>query len=579
MNRTINDFEQVWTVDFEFHQPDGKTPVPICLVAREIKSQREVRQWHDEFCRHSQPPYAIGKDALFVAYYASAEIGCHLSLGWEAPHNILDLYVEFRNQTNGLVTPCGSGLLGALVALGLEAVAASEKDEMRMLAVRGGPYSPDERRALLDYCASDVHALGRLLPRMSENIDLSRALLRGKFMAAAAAIERRGVPVDVQSASILRERWDSVKASLIGRIDVNFGVFEEGSFKQQKFEAFLQQHKIEWPRLESGALDLKSDTFRDMSKSHPKVEPLRQLRDALSEMRLKDLPIGHDGRNRCLLSAFRARTSRNQPSNAKSIFGPAVWLRSLILAKPGWGLAYLDWSQQEFGIAAALSQDGNMIAAYQSGDPYFEFARQAGAVPRSAMPLAYPSVREQFKACVLAVQYAMGEESLGRRIGQPPVAARELLRMHHATYQTFWKWSDAAVDCAMLLGRLWTVFGWNVHVEGESNPRFLRNFPMQANGAEMLRVACIMATARGVRICAPVHDAVLIEAPIHQMDEAIAVMQQAMADASAAVLGGFRLRSDVKKFLNPHRYTDPRGTLMWKSVWEAIGIEPDAIQS
>ena len=40
-----------------------------------------------------------------------------------------------------------------------------------------------------------------------------------------------------------------------------------------------------------------------------------------------------------------------------------------------------DFSQQEFAIAAALSGDEKMQAAYRSGDPYLSFARQAGAVP------------------------------------------------------------------------------------------------------------------------------------------------------------------------------------------------------
>ena len=91
-----------------------------------------------------------------------------------------------------------------------------------------------------------------------------------------------------------------------------------------------------------------------------------------------------DGRNRCLLSAFRSRTGRNQPSNSKFIFGPSVWLRGLIKPPPGYGLAYIDWSQQEFGIAAALSGDPAMMDAYHSGDPYLAFAKQAGAVPAHA---------------------------------------------------------------------------------------------------------------------------------------------------------------------------------------------------
>ena len=59
----------------------------------------------------------------------------------------------------------------------------------------------------------------------------------------------------------------------------------------------------------------------------------------MAELRLNDLAVGGDGRNRCLLSAFRSRTGRNQPSNSKFIFGPAVWLRSLIRPEAGYGLA------------------------------------------------------------------------------------------------------------------------------------------------------------------------------------------------------------------------------------------------
>jgi hypothetical protein len=62
----------------------------------------------------------------------------------------------------------------------------------------------------------------------------------------------------------------------------------------------------------------------------------------------------------------------------------------------------------------------------------------------------------------------------------------------------------------------------------------------------MLRVACCFAIERGIAVCAPVHDAILIEAPINQIDDAIVTAQQAMHDASAVVLNGFRLRSEAK---------------------------------
>jgi len=167
------------------------------------------------------------------------------------------------------------------------------------------------------------------------------------------------------------------------------------------------------------------------------------------------------------------------------------------------------------------------------------------------------------------VQYGMGEVSLSQRIGQPVALARELLDRHHRIYRKFWQWSDGVVAHAMLYGQLYTVFGWTRRAGPNTNARSLRNFPMQANGAEMLRLACCYATERGVRVCAPVHDAILIEAPLDQLDAAVATAQEAMADASNAVLG-FRLRSDVKLVRHPDRYADERGTTMWQTVWELI---------
>src|SRR3546814_11682887 len=113
--------------------------------------------------------------------------------------------------------------------------------------------------------------------------------------------------------------------------------------------------------------------------------------------------------------------------------------------------------------------------------------------------------------------------------------------MHRRTYPDFWRWSDAALDFALTQRRLWTVFGWSIHVEGKVNARSLRNFPMQANGAEMLRLACCLATEEGIRVVAPVHDAVLIEAPVDGLDAETARMQECMRQASAAVLDGFEL--------------------------------------
>jgi hypothetical protein len=537
-------FREVVAVDFEFIATPGNRPVPVCLVAHELRSHRRFCLWRDQF--GLRPPYATGPDVLFVAYYASAELGCYRVIGWPMPQRILDLFTEFRARTNGLDTPAGNSLLGALAYFGLDGMGAAEKEDMRALILRGPPWIEDERTAILDYCEADIDALERLLPAMLPTIDLPRALLRGRYMAAAAAMEHSGTPIDVEMLELFRRRWTSIQDRLIAEIDAAYGVFDGRIFKAERFARWLAANNIPWPLLESGHLDLSDNTFRQQARAYPAVSPLRELRSSLSDLRLNDLAVGADARNRTVLSAFRSRTGRNQPSNSKFIFGPSVWLRGLIKPPPGYAVAYVDWSQQEIGIAAGLSGDRALQDAYLSGDCYLAFAKQANAVPQDATKATHGAPRELFKQCMLAVQYGMEAQSLALRIARPAIVARDLLRAHRETFRRFWEWSNAAIDQAMLLGVIHTVFGWPVHAGEQPNPRSLRNFPMQANGAEMLRIACCLGTERGIEVCAPVHDAVLICAPLDRLESDVAAMRAAMVEASSFVLGGFELATDVK---------------------------------
>ena len=280
----------------------GERPHPVCIVARDLRSGQEWRLWEGEF--EPLPPFPIGPDSLFVAFYASAELGFFRALGWPMPANVLDLFVEFRNRTNGISTPASSGLVGALTFFGLDNIGVVEKDNMRSLVLRGGPWTDTERAAILDYCHGDVAALERLLPAMQPQIDLPRALLRGRYMKAAAAMEWHGVPIDTNALALLRQYWTEIQDQLIAAIDVDYGVFDSRSFKAERWESYLVTHDIPWPRLESGRLDLSDGAFRQMAKAYPQVSPMRELRSALSDLRLNDLAVGQDGRNRTILSAL-----------------------------------------------------------------------------------------------------------------------------------------------------------------------------------------------------------------------------------------------------------------------------------
>jgi hypothetical protein len=531
---SLDDFREIWLVDFAYIREPGECPSPVRLTATEFRTGRSLRREQGE-PSGTVPPYGLGDDNLVVAFDAPAQLGCHLALGWPLPARVLDLRAEFRCLTSGLEIPGGGDLAGALAHFRLE---------------------------------DGEDSVVRLLPAMLPQIDLPLALLRGRYTAAVARMEATGIPIDMQSLARLRDGWEGIQERLIEQVDRQYGVYDGRRFNPRRWQAWLNQRGIQWPRLATGALDLKLDTFVEMAAANPEeVGPMKELLAALSQMRLFRLAVGSDGRNRCPLRPFASKTGRNQPSTAEFIFGPATWLRGLIQPAEGMAVAYVDFEQQEFGLAAALSGDEAMMAAYRSGDPYLMFAKQAGAVPADATKATHREKRELFKTCALGVQYGMGEKSLATRLEVTKHEARELLQLHRETYPTYWRWSRAVGRHAAKHGELRAAFGWTLHVGPGANPRSVKNFPLQANGAEMLRLACCFLTEAGVRVCAPVHDALLIEAPAEGIDQAVEACRRKMEQASTLVLPDFPIRTEAKVVRFPDRYSDPRGEKMWNTVF------------
>jgi DNA polymerase I len=126
-----------------------------------------------------------------------------------------------------------------------------------------------------------------------------------------------------------------------------------------------------------------------------------------------------------------------------------------------------------------------------------------------------------------------------------------------------------------------TCFGWHVHVTPDTKDRTLLNFPMQAGCGEIFRLMRTLSTEAGIEVCAPVHDAVLIRAPLDRIEEDVAKVCAFAAEASRVVLGGFELRTDVKIIApaadcepepnwHPDRFPEPRGEEMWRLVMELL---------
>jgi len=564
-------FKEIWAVDFEFHQGgvEGNQQIPVCVVGKELRTGRYIRVWQDDLT--DIPPYPIDESSLIVAYFASAEIHCHLSLNWPVPKNVIDCFAEFRVLTNGGPTVRGNGLLGALTYFGINAIASEEKTTMRDLVLSGGPWTAHEKKNILEYCQSDVDALDKLFPALVQKLSgrlnwLAHALNRGNYSMASGYMEYNGIPIDISMLAKLQDYWPELVESLIAEIAAEFPVFEGKIFKRTLFADYLIRNSIPWPRLLTGALALDQETFRQQVRQYPELAPIREIRDNLSQLRLSKIQIGADGRNRTILSPFAAKTGRNLPSNAQFIFGPSAWIRSLIKPPKGFGIAYVDFSSQEIAIAGALSGDEGLQQGYQNGDPYLDFAVRAGLAPVTATKSSHKNIRQMCKQVVLGTQYGMQAETLSQRAGIPLCRGQQLLRAHKEAYPVYWAWVESLINHTRSVGYIETVFGWRKLVTEDDTNNALQNFPCQANGAEMLRLACVMAHQAGLKIIAPVHDAILLEAPLETFDQDVKKLQEIMTKAGEIILRGFEVRTDAYMISYPDRYMDERGAKIWEKV-------------
>jgi DNA polymerase I len=584
-------FREVWALDTEFNlrpsaaytfpndpQPEGSHQHPVALVGHELYSGQVVKMFEDNF--GPTPPFDVGGDVLFIAYAAAAEWLTFLALGWPLPTRVIDLHAEYRRHICGTphdVNVKGNkSLLKALQHFGIQGITAEQKDEERDLVLRGGPWTPGERQRIIDYCETDVAPLFRLAenllhtdccgpPVRADRCGLAQAIHRGRYTLAAARMEYNGIPVDTETLGRILGDWDAIKAAAITELD-SFGIYQDGHFNNARFLACMENLGISWPITETGLPKVEKETFGDMVRQYPVLRPLRELRMRLDELRLDKIQIGADGRNRVGFIPYGSKTGRNTPSQSKYIFGLPKWVRHLIQPEPGRAVAYLDYRNQEYHVAGVLSGDTELLKTLAAVDPYMAFAIRTNLAPAGATKHSHPDIRAVCKQLLLGTNYGMGAESFAFKANIPLVQAQQIHAQLKRAFARYHRWSSFEVVAeARAAHWLHTVFGWRQFMDG-SDELTIRNWPMQAAGAEMTRLACCLATERGVRVCGPIHDAMLIEAPADDIDAAVSMTRAAMEEASREVLDGHIVPVDAEIACWPNRYEPGDGQDTWQRV-------------
>lgn len=574
-------FKEIWVCDFEYRSRTGSPVEPHTAVFIEARSDRRIQLHGHHLTSNRRSPIRSDDSVLLVCFSALAEMGCYAALGWKPPERILDLYAEACVELNTIHRH--PSLEFVCEIYGADSLPMPEKRDMRELAMRGGPYTDSEVNSLIDYCARDVQATVSVFKKMFTAIlekasdpsrRMNQGLLRGTYGQALAFCEHRGVPVDTRRVESFRKHWPAIVAGLRDRSQKRWGLFRHaGAIDLGRYVEILERNGVPLPATPGGNLSTNYKELRPFTRTSTEIADLYESLAVLSSTKQGPaFEIGDDERTRAWLDPFATKTGRNAPKN-HFIFAESRYQRGFIKPPRGRFIDYCDYSSQEFVIGACLSGDKEMQAIATSGhDIYIKMAERLRLIPTAATDgMAANSAKVRFrrernlaKVLTLGVGYGMSVVGLARRLDISIAQAREMYDMHRKVFRTFWDWSNGVVNAGLCGLTLETALGWRLPNHIGTSERTLRNWPAQATGAEILRLAMARAHRAGLELVAPVHDAVLAEGPELEMGRRCVELREIMATAMSDLLDGFPIEIEpAGPVVWPNRYMDPDGRHMW----------------
>ena len=547
MNTIFKNFKNVVVYDYEFKAISGNPPEPVCVVYKELHSDKIIKQWL--VGGGSTCPFPV-HETLFIAHYCNAEVSCDIALGYEKPRYIWDTFVEEKKLLNGKLKQ-GYGLVDTALRYGITGVMdKNKKDYWRDTVINNYPnYSDEDKTGIIDYCLEDVLLTEKLFLKQSaalERLDsnfkrvLQQALFHGRSMAITAQIEANGIPLNNDLYNDLDKYYDDVRRQEIDELQKVFDVYELGKFNHKKFEAALAKENLlnRWPKSAAGRLKTDDRTIYRFQEVNEKIMQFRNSKFIIESRTLKGFNVGKDGRSRAPLNLFGQITGRTNVSTAINPFGAPRRMRTIIGTDKEHILVYADWKSQEAVIQAYLSDDKEMITAIKSGDIYLHTAKKVGAVPAAAIRKDYEKERELYKQSFLAIGYGQTAYGLKDKLGISLPKATFIHAQIIKTYNVFQEWTKQITAKAMQRGYFLTKYGWKYWLSDREvqNPRRLLNWPIQSHGSEILRRAMIDLDEEGFEISMIVHDAVLIHMKRKGCAARLRKLKSIMSAAAAKVI-------------------------------------------
>jgi DNA polymerase-1 len=419
------------------------------------------------------------------------------------------------------------------------------------------------------YAAMDAIAVIRLLPGLQDELKANSALklfeeIEMPLVPVLADMEMTGIALDINflkhMSGELQTRMDELENRVYEFVGERFNI----NSTQQLSNAIFNRLKLVPPdrtrRTDAGNYSTSAEVLESLKGKHPVVDLLLEYRE-LSKLKstyLDSLPEQvnpHTGRVHTSYNQAGSVTGRIASSDpnlqnipVRTELGRQV--RQAFIAAPGFILLSVDYSQVELRIAAHMSNDQAMLAAFRADQDIH--TATAAAILGKTLDKVTKDERRNAKAINFGLLYGMSPYGLTRTSDLTLAEAEDFVEAYFQQFPGVKGYLDNMRRLAAQQGYVETLLGRRRYFPGlksggnqQTRAREEReaiNAPIQGTAADIMKIAMARVSKALIdndlagHMLLQVHDELVLECPQKELIKTALIVRTMMENAYNLVI-------------------------------------------
>jgi DNA polymerase I len=417
-----------------------------------------------------------------------------------------------------------------------------------------------------DFAGGRALAIYHLHPRLAAEmrnlgVDYLFHEIELPLATVLAEMESEGVAIDVPYLREMQEELQSQLSALEAEVIEVAGYQLNPNAPQQLAKLLFEDLRLPVGKRTKTGYSTDADTLEGLRDKHPIVGLILEHRQ-LSKLKstyvdaLPGLVDSATGRVHTSFGQASTATGRLSSSNPnlmnipiRTDLGQRI-RRAFRAGRSGHVLFAADYSQIELRVAAHLSEDPQMLAAFEAGHDIH--AATAARVFKVPIEQVDPNQRRLAKVANFGSIYGQGEYGLAQQLSIPGDEARSFLKEYWSTYVRLKEWLDNLRAEVRETGVVVSATGRRRAIPDLRSPNYsLRmaaermaiNFPIQSLAADIIKIAMVrlqrelQASDLAGRMLLQVHDELVFEVPDDEVGAFAEIVPRTMTEAYELATG------------------------------------------